>query len=297
MFDWEDLKCFVAAARTKSFQSAGLYVGRDRWTVVRRVTRLESSLKATLFVRSAGRLELTATGSELMEIAVQAEAAMKAADQIGQSAVAAGTVRISASEGFGVSVLAPALPKLLEAKPGLRVELAALAGFLSASRREVDIAITLSPPVAHRLTVEPLAAYQLALFGSAEYLDRWGEPADVEALSTHRLVGYVDDLIYAPELRYLDELGPGLKPTVASASLMAQRAIIASGGGVGVLPCFLAEGLRQVMADAVLIERCFWLSINNEVQDTVRIRTVRSWLQALVAENADRLCPHPRPKA
>src|SRR5690606_28173444 len=148
-----------------------------------------------------------------------AESCMAAAARVAEPDVVAGTVRISASEGFGASVLAPALPSLLAQRPGLRVELAAHAGFFSPSRREVDMAITLSPPPPHRLVVEPLTEYELGLFASAAYLAKAGAPAAVDELPRFPIVGYVDDLLYAAELRYLDEVLPGLKPNLASSSI------------------------------------------------------------------------------
>ena len=65
-------------------------------------------------------------------------------------------VRISAAEGFGTTILAPALPQLRAQRPGLRIELAANPGFLSPSRREVDMAVILSAPDNARVVVEPL---------------------------------------------------------------------------------------------------------------------------------------------
>ena len=292
MIDWDDLRFFLAAARSKSLQEAGERLGCNRSTVARRIARLESSLKSTLFARTLEGLSLTSAGAALMRAALEAEASVQAAVDIAQPEAVAGAVRISASEGFGSAILAPALPELLMARPGLRIELAALAGFLSASRREVDMAITLSPPTAHRVAVEPLAGYQLALYAAEGYLQRAGEPADIEALREHALVGYIDDLIYAPQLRYLDEIAPGLRPRLASASLLAQREIVANGGGIGVLPCFLAAGLRRVLPDNVLIKRAFWLSINSDVGDTARVRAVRRWLVELVEQKAKILAPY-----
>jgi DNA-binding transcriptional LysR family regulator len=293
MTDWDDLRFFLAAARSRSLQAAAERLGCNRSTVARRIARLEAGLKATLFARTLEGLSLTSAGTALMGAAIEAEASMQAALDSAQPEAVSGAVRIGSSEGFGAAILAPALPQLLAARPGLRVELAALAGFLSASRREVDMAITLSPPVAHRVVVEPLAPYQLALYASSDYLARAGVPAEVEALRDHALVGYIDDLIYSPQLRYLDEIAAGLRPSLASASLLAQRQIIAHGGGVGVLPCFLAEGLTRVLADGVLIQRTFWLSINSDVGETARIRAVRRWLTTLVEAKAGVLAPHP----
>lgn len=291
MFDWDDVRIFIAAARAGSLGGAATRLGIDAATVGRRVARLESALKSTLVVRSAQGLQLTAAGAQLLQVGLEAETAMDAAGRIAQPDVVAGTVRISASEGFGGVVLAPALAGLHAARPGLRIELAASSGFLSPSRREVDMAITLSAPDSTRLIVEPLTPYQLALYAAPAYLTQRGAPNGIDDLGGHDIVGYVDDLIYAPELRYLDEVKPGLTPHLASSSIRAQRDIIAGGGGVGVLPCFLAEGLERVLPD-VLLQRRFWLSTHREVHDTARLRAVRGWVKALCDANVGRLSPY-----
>ncbi|MBJ7483434.1 LysR family transcriptional regulator [Brevundimonas sp.] len=291
MFDWDDVRIFIAAARAGSLGGAASRLGIDAATVGRRVARLESALKSTLVVRSAQGLQLTAAGAQLLQVGLEAETAMDAAGRIAQPDVVAGTVRISASEGFGGVVLAPALAGLHAARPGLRIELAASSGFLSPSRREVDMAITLSAPDSTRLIVEPLTPYQLALYAAPAYLTQRGAPNGIDDLGGHDIVGYVDDLIYAPELRYLDEVKPGLTPHLASSSIRAQRDIIAGGGGVGVLPCFLAEGLERVLPD-VLLQRRFWLSTHREVHDTARLRAVRGWVKALCDANVGRLSPY-----
>ena len=290
-FDWDDLRVFLAAARGGSLASGGQSLGIDTATVGRRVARLESSLKSTLFVRSRTGLRLTAIGAELLDIAIKAELAMESAARVTRSGAVSGTVRISTAEGFGTAILAPALPGLIASRPGLRIELAAYPRLLSATRREVDIAVTLSAPSAQRLVVEPLTPYQLALYASPAYLQRHGAPGSVDDLPAHQIVGYVDDLLFDPELRYLDEVFPGLKPVLGSSSIQAQRNIIAAGGGVGVLPCFMAEGMTRLLANQVLIERQVWASTHPDIHGTARIRAVSNWLHQLAAEQQGRLSP------
>jgi DNA-binding transcriptional LysR family regulator len=292
MFDWDDLRIFIGAARAGSLGGAAQRLGVDTATVGRRVARLETAVKSTLLVRSPSGLQLTATGAQLLQIALEAEAVMENAARVTRPDVVGGTVRISTAEGFGSAVLAPALPGLSAQRPGLRVELAAQTGFLSPSRREVDMAITLSPPEGGRLIIEPLTAYQLALYAAPAYLERRPAPGVVEGLRDHQIVSYVDDLIYTPELRYLDEVLPNLTPTLASSSIQAQRAIIAAGGGVGVLPCFMAQGLVRLLEADILIERRFWLSTHADVHDTARGRAVRGWLRQLVADRRRDLMPY-----
>lgn len=292
MFDWDDVRMFTAAARTGSLAAAGARLGVDAATVGRRVARLEAALKATLLTRSPQGLGLTSTGAQLLTQALEAESVMDAIQALTRGDIVAGAVRISAAEGFGGAILAPALPTLRRARPGLTIELAASTGFLSASRREVDMAITLAAPNPERLIVEPLTDYQLALYAAPAYLDERGRPRNVAELGDHDIVGYVDDLIYAPELRYLEELQPGLTAQVSSTSIRAQREIIAAGGGLGVLPCFLADGLERVLTDHVLLQRRFWLSVHRDVHDTARMRAVRAWVRDLCAQNSGRLSPY-----
>lgn len=290
MFDWDDLRYFLAAARAGSFNAAAQRTGVDTATVSRRVARLETALKATLFVRSAAGLQLTSAGSRLLEAGLQAETAMHAAARSGDPEAAGGAVRISVAEGFGAHVLAPALPAFRRTRPTLRIELAANAGFLSPTRREVDLAVTLSAPTDSRLLVERLTDYQLAVFTTPQYLAEMGPLNEAEDLRRCQIVGYVDDLLYSPELRYLDQVAPGLEAALSSSSIRAQREIILAGGGVGVLPCFLAEGLVRV-APRVLLQRRFWVSTLREVAATARVRAVRAWLQDLAAVRGRELCP------
>ncbi|MDP1631498.1 MAG: LysR family transcriptional regulator [Caulobacter sp.] len=290
MFDWDDLRIFLAAARAGSLTAAAPVLGIDAATVGRRVARLETALKATLFVRSAGGLVLTSAGSHLLETGLNAEAAMGAAARVGQPDAVGGTVRLSTAEGFGAAILAPALPALRARRPALRIELAANAGFLSPTTREVDLAVTLSAPASPRLEVEPLTDYQLALYAAPDYLERAGRPDAAADLGRFDLVGYIEDLIYAPELRYMDEAHPSLRPSLSSSSINAQQKIIAAGGGIGILPCFLAGDLVQVLPEIVLTRR-FWIGALREVAATARVRAVRDWLRDIAQANRDRLLP------
>ena len=118
-------------------------------------------------------------------------------------------LRISTTEGFGSWFVARHLAAFTAAHPDIRIELVATSGFLSPSRRETDIAILLAKPRRGPLVTRKLTDYTLKLYGrkgSWPIPDRIG-PDD---LSAHTLVGYIPDLLYAPELDYLDEIGPAL---------------------------------------------------------------------------------------
>ena len=295
MFNWDDLRIFLAAARRRSYQEAGGHAGLDPTTVGRRIARLETALRCTLFVRGPGGLTLTAAGQRLFEAASGIEGA---AETIGETLGAEsgmGVVRISSSEGFGTSVLAPALPELARKRPHLAIEMVANPGFYSPVTREVDLAITLGPPHDARLVVERLTEYRLALYAAPAYLKAAGRPETPADLTAHRLVGYIDDLLFAPELRYLDEVHPGLRAGLTSSSIRAQFEIIAAGGGIGILPSFLvarsASTVVPVLWDAVRIIRSFWISARRDVQETQRVRIIRAWIRDIVKKERGLLLP------
>lgn len=291
MFDWDDARVFAEAARSGTLGRASDRLGMDAATVGRRVARLETALKATLVVRDRSGLRLTAAGSQFLKSIETAERALTEGEQAVRPDTVSGTVRISASEGFGTAMLAPALPRLLSEGRGIRIELAANSGFLSPSSREVDLAITLSQPDAARLVTTPLTDYQLALYAHPAYLAAHGTPETITDLNHHVMTGYVEDLIYAPELNYLDEVSAGLHARLASSSIRAQQEIIGSGGAIGVLPCFMANGLTRILPQ-ILLQRRFWLSIHHDLADTARIRTVTRWIKALCEDQEEQLNPY-----
>jgi DNA-binding transcriptional LysR family regulator len=208
------------------------------------------------------------------------------------SGLLSGTLRISASEGFGSWFLAAHVPDFVRAHPALTLDLVANSGFLSLSKREADIAVMLSRPKAGPVIARKLSDYSLRLYASQGYLALGGMPqAPADLLKGHGLVGYIPDLLYAPELRYLDELQPGLAPTLRSSSINAQHHLIAAGAGIGVLPCFMGDAdaaLVPVLPDR-RITRSFWLVTHKDTHQLARIRAGRDWILGVVQRHRGQL--------
>ncbi|HEV2652806.1 MAG TPA: LysR family transcriptional regulator [Rhizomicrobium sp.] len=288
MHNWDDLRIFLAVARHRSFQGASESVGADATTISRRIDRLEDALKSSLFKRGVDGQTLTAAGKRLVEAASRVELANEELIESVGASTKAGRVRLSTSEGFGTAILSPAVAELVTQTPPIEIEIVANPGFLSAAIREVDLAITLAAPQDKRLAVEHLTDYRLGLYASAAYLARRGTPSRPSDLADHTLVGYIDDLIYANELRYLDEIHPSLAPSVTSSSIRSQLEMVRAGVGIAVLPCFMAETvqpeLTRLLRRSATITRTFWMSARRDVQQTTRVRRVRNWVRGTVAD-------------
>ncbi|MDH7640616.1 LysR family transcriptional regulator [Sphingomonas oryzagri] len=285
--NWDDMRVFLALARSGTLARAAALVEQDATTVARRIQRLEAALATTLFEHGATGQTLTESGHRLLAHAEAMEAGARAVAQQAESGAGlGGTIRISVSEGFGMGFMAPRLPGFTEAHPGIALDLIASTGFLNPSRREADIAIMLARPKGGPLIAAKLTDYRLGVYASADYLAATGPVESVEALTRRRLVGYVPDLIFAPELRYLAEVDERLEPAIRSSSISAQALLIAGGAGCGILPCFMGDrhpALVRLLAQEVAIERSFWLVVHRDMRRVARIEAFIGWLREEVS--------------
>ena len=295
VMDWDKLQYFLTVAQQGTLARAGAALQVDATTVSRQLSALEAGLQQTLFERAPGGFLLTAAGRALVPHAeAMAAAAARIRSASDGGAALSGQLRISVSEGFGGNFIAPRLAGFVAAHPELEIDLVASSGFLNPSRREADMAVLLARPRKGPLITRKLSDYSLGLYAPADRPD-WQAAVAATPLSRAGVpvIGYVPDILYAPELDYLGEIEPGLRAAVRSSSILAQRRMIAGGAGVGVLPCFLAANdpaLVRVRPDQV-IARAFWLALHRDVAPQPRIRAFIDWLDAEVRESRGLFVP------
>lgn len=292
--NWDNLQIFLSVAQQGTLARAARMLGIDATTVSRRIGALEAGLQQTLFERTPDGFVLSAAGRALVP---QAEAMAAAAARIRSGRdtgdALAGQLRISVSEGFGSSFIAPRLARFTAAHPALEIDLVASSGFLNPSRREADMAVLLARPRKGPLLTRRLADYRLGLYAPIDRPDWARGSAGALAGADIPIIGYIPDILYAPELNYLGEIEPGLRATIRSSSILAQRRMISGGAGIGVLPCFLAAGdptLARVRPEQT-IGRSFWLSLHRDVASQPRVRSFIDWLDAEVREGRNLLVP------
>ncbi|NBD29000.1 MAG: LysR family transcriptional regulator [Alphaproteobacteria bacterium] len=260
MRNWDDMRVFLAVARAQSLSAAAPLLRMDPATVSRRIARLESDMGAALFVKSPQGYALTDQGARMRARAAEAEEALTLAADEGQGPGGGltGQVRIGAPDGCANYVLPQVCAAIQRANPELEIQILALPRVVNLSRREADMAITVSPPEAGRLTVQRITDYKLHLATHAEAADTIGDPAD---LTGRPVVGYIPDMIFDKELDYLGDLArDGVQ--LASNSVAVQAQLLRAGRGIGIvhdfaLP-FLPE-LRRVLTGRISLTRSFYL--------------------------------------
>jgi DNA-binding transcriptional LysR family regulator len=284
--NWDDVRVFLAVARAGQILGASRRLGLNHATVSRRVAALEEALGAQLFRRTTTGSELTPAGERFLAVAERMEADMIAAraDIADEGDEVAGTVRIGAPDGFGVAFLAPRLGELTARHRDLAIQLVPVPRSFSLSRREADIAITVERPTEGRLVASKLVDYTLGLFASRAYAERHGLPATPAGLAGHRLIGYVEDLVFSPSLDYAGEFWRDWRASYGVSSSLGQVEAVRAGAGIGILHTFIARAHPDLVPvpAADPIRRAYWLVYHESVRPLRRVQAVSAFIAGLV---------------
>lgn len=288
---WDDLRFFLAVARSGTLSAAAVQTGTEHTTVGRRIRALEETLSARLFHRSNLGYALTEAGENLLSAAESMESAFLSASAAAEAArTVSGTVRIGAPDGFGSVFLAARMHRLTRRHPGLEVEIMATARIFSLSKREADIVVSLSPPQQARVVARRLTDYRLFVYGAGPYLADHPPIRAVSDLQAHNFVGYIEDMLFTRELNYLGALGPAVSARLRSTNLLAQVHATLAGAGLCILPAFIAAahpGLQPVLPEAVSLTRAFHMHIHEDHRQAAHIRAVAAFIASEVEEARD----------
>ena len=290
-FTWDDLQYFLAVARTGQLTTAARRLRTNHVTVSRRIDRLEESLSARLFERNPRGYVLTALGEKLIESAeiMEREADRFQTEASGGTASLTGVVRLNVLEGFANFFLAERLPVMAQSYPGLSIEMVTIQQIMSLSRREADMSITLHATHSGPYFQEKLIPYRLFIYGSSEYLARQPPIEQQSDLSSHRFIGYIEDMIFTPGRDYMREILPGLRPDYQSSSIFAQLSATRSGFGLCILPYYIAcnyPELVPIMPKSLHLDRDYWMICHEDVANTPRMRGLSNFIKSELATQA-----------
>lgn len=279
---------FLAVGRHGQFLAASRTLGINQATLSRRISALEADVGSKLLVRRTNGCELTEAGRKMLTALEQAESnIMDGLESVShQDSDVSGTVRIGAPDGFGIGFFASRLGALDAKHPNLKIELVPVPRSFSLSQREADIAVMVGRPDKGRLVVRKLVDYSLGLYAAKSYLDQAGRPHSRNDLADHKLIGFVDDLIYAPSLDYVQEFYRGWRSSVAVSSATGQVEAAKGGAGIAILHDYLVlpeSGLEPVLPD-LKISRSYWLAVHESQRNLARIAAVNDFLIEIVGK-------------
>lgn len=250
MFDWNDLRHFLAVAREGSTGAAAKALRVIQSTVQRRLLALEDGLGCVLVERHATGYRLTEHGQLLLASITNVEDAIDAV----QRRVASfdnkdvGPVRVTCLVTVGQRIVKSVLLDAFHARhPGMIVELLMEQRMLDLSKGEADIAIRGGAQGPGALVGRKIAELPWGIYASRAFIDRHGCPAEPWEIERFTIVELVDELKSLPAVRWMRSHASQARIAARCANIPSVHLAVKSGAGLAPLPAVYAA------ADAELV--------------------------------------------
>lgn len=281
--DWSDLRILLAIARSGSLGAAARQIGQTQPTIGRRLRALEHAVGHTLFQRTRDGFVLTDEGQAAFTHAERMEEEVLALERELASAesLLGGLLRVSCSDWFGATMLAPVLAEFALSHPNVVVELLTDARLYSLPRREADLVFRILPfdepeVIARRLLHIPYAAY----IQSGQSPPQAGDGTGFTMVLMDTGFGGMPDVAWAKSML------PNARVVLRSNSREVQARLCALGAGVAVLPRPLGDampGIEPIDLGKPPPGRDTWVGYHRDMR---RMRRLRALLDLVVARLA-----------
>lgn len=249
---------FLAVAETRSFTRAAEKLGADKAHVSRVVRALELELGVVLVTRTTRAVSLTLAGEELAARIASPLAALEAAGSalVDRPLTPAGQVTLTTTPDIGRTLVAPLIVAFRARYPAVTVRLHLESRVMALREARADLALrvgALPAAASEGVKVRRLGELEAAFFASPRYLAVRKTPKVLADLAGH------DGLWPASSRKktFAPTNAPP-KPAVDCDDFGALLELARAGGGVAVLPVYLAArdvaqgALVRVVPDFVL---------------------------------------------
>ena len=294
MLDWDDLRFFLAVARTGSLSAAARELRCTQTTVGRRLASLEARLGVRLLSRTRRGYVATPAGEGIREHVerIYAEAAAVERVVAGQDARLEGRVTVACIESIANVILAPCFSRLHQDYPGVVIELLPPDRHLSLARREADISIHHVRPKQQEIVVRRIGSIAFGLYVSPDYLERFGMPNFVDGCAEHRVIALPDQFCDLPQMQWLAGLTGKAHVVLKTGSYESRLHSLLAGDGVAYLPRFHGNevpGLTRIdetPTAAPVVD--LWLAVQKDNRNIRRIRTIIDAIAEAVSGHLNR---------
>ena len=282
MFDWNDLRFFIAVARTGSGSRAAEQLNVNQSTVSRRIAALEDRLGIRLFERSAHGLSpspeavhLQARAEEIERIALEIERETAARRDAPE-----GVVRVATVEEIAATLIAPALPEFRRQWPGIKIDLLTGVRVLDLVRGEADVSLRLIRPTQTELFAKKVGEFGYGVYAASTYLQNLS-PDRIDQITALDWMVLEDSLSISPEGPWLKRHLVGVKPILKCTSIKTLIAAVQAGMGVALLPrpsAYFYPGLERLPIDTREARTEIWLVVHQDAKRRTIVQAVMDFL-------------------
>jgi DNA-binding transcriptional LysR family regulator len=293
MFDWNDLKFFLAVARHGGTLAASRVLGMDSSTVQRRLGELERRIGQPLVKRQTTGYRLTDFGQALLPAAQAVEQAVLAFEQqvARTQRETAKVLRLTCPEPLVYRITNAKLLDQFHARhPQVHVEFVMSDRYVDLAKGEADIALRSGDTDDNTLVGRKIGDSLWAVYASKPYIERHGQPERVEDLAEHALVGFDESLRNHRASVWLREVAPHAKLAARSDSVLGLLYSAKAGIGVAPLPTALGDAepdLVRVLGPVDALTRIWRVLTTPELRHTPAVEALFDFL----TEDTERLRP------
>jgi DNA-binding transcriptional LysR family regulator len=280
---WDHYRYFLAVAETGSLSAAARKLAVSQPTVGRQIAELEKRIETRLFERASHGYLLTAAGQQIRDKIRAIAADLDGVEQVisGLDNTLSGTIRISATEGFGSYWLTPRLSQFQEHHPNIRFELMLDISIVDLRRREADIALRLANPRVSDLIGRQVGRTGFGLYGAKSYLEKRGEPISIADLANHDFIGWQSGGNSLPFSAELEKIAPPGNTKFRCDTVAAQIAAVRNGIGLFLAPHYLVPrngSIVRLLPSEIDLKFDIWVLTHRDLVNAVRIRTLLDFL-------------------
>jgi DNA-binding transcriptional LysR family regulator len=281
--DWDDVRIFLAIARTGSLGAAAKHAGQTQPTMGRRLRALETAVGQMLFQRTADGFILTDEGSAVLVHAERMEEDALAFERslAGKEQHLTGVLRVSSSDWFGVHVLTPVFADFLRTHPQVTIELVTDSRRLNLARRDADLLFRITQFDEADVIQRKFMHMDYALYGPVDSVPP--EAGDGEG---YGLVTMDSAFGTLPDVNWARRLLPKAHVAFGSNNRGAQARMCAEGGGLAVLPCPLGDntvGIHRIDLGEAPPGRDVWFGYHRDLRRLARLRALLDLVIARLA--------------
>ena len=274
MFDWDDLRYFLAVARHGSTVAAGKALRLSQSTVQRRLVAFEKRLGRKIATRTPQGYRLTPFGEELKPLAERIEAAIGDLERhVSNTKRNRGSIiRLTCPEPI-VQRMTPLIERFHASHPKIQVEFVMSDRYLDLAKGEADVAFR-SGDTDDELVGRKIADSVWAVYASQAYIAQHGRPQRTEDLADHPLVCLDESMKNHRVAKWLAEAAPNATIAARNNSVLGMLYGVKSGIGIGPLPTAIADGeadLVRVLGPIPELARSWRLLTRAELRRTPAI--------------------------
>jgi len=299
MFDWNDLRYFLAMAREGSTLSAAKALGVSQPTVQRRLSALEKSIDRKLVEHHPTGYQLTDFGKTLLPDAEDVERSVMAFQRKSLSGgqEVSGTLLVTCPEGIASRLLAPLIESFRTRHPELRVDLIMTDRRLDLGKGEVEVAVRMHEPGEESLIARKIADAPWAVYASRSYIERHGHPQRTEDLDRHAIIEFDGEIAQIQANHWLQSVAPQATIAARGNSMLGILAAVKSGAGLAPLPVLLGGGeddLVSVLGPLPEIASRIYLVMHADLRRTARVRAFCDFVAEEISQFRPRLTGEPK---